>query len=192
MNTVSDKGTLLISIPPVAETIVTPRLSIGHIQMYAKTEQHITVFGYNVGARILAADKEAPGLIAKINNTVAAIDWSFTRTGVYYMLARGVLYTVVEVLDVPAFDYFYKAIATLLLPTHESLITAFRGMSGILVPHVTMYTSDSEGLAGIGIDSSEQLDRGIAAATLRSYLPVGKMHAWPLPKQAIELSLHKL
>jgi hypothetical protein len=180
MNTMSEKGTLIISIPPIAETITTPELSIGHLRMLSKAEQHITVFNYRIGSKIIEASVNAPDLIPRINEAVARTDWRFNRIGVYYLLSRNTLHTIVELLDVPAFDYFYKAVATLVPNNCQDLL---EDLSLGPVPHVTLYTTDPDRKAGIGINDTQELARGVLATT-HGGSPIGRLHAYRLPSYA--------
>src|SRR4051812_24602932 len=108
MYKLSDSGTMIIPVTQVAfgEAV------IGHINMFAKHEQHITVFNYPVGKLIMQSNRNCPSLVSDIEELVNNTDWSFQRTGKYYLMERGreigELYTIIELIHVPAIDQFYK------------------------------------------------------------------------------------
>lgn len=182
MHKLGDSGNLIIPVTQIAFG----EIILGHIRMYAKQEQHITVFNYPVGRLIMQAYRSSTDVLNDIEEIVNNTDWSFHRTSNYYLLERGrdvgELYTIAELLHVPAMDEFYKMVARIVPRDAQDLIEMLLREPA---PHVTLYTSDHEGRAGIGINSLSELIHSVKG-TSASIDKTGKIRAYALPRRILE------
>jgi hypothetical protein len=131
------------------------------VTLFAKKEHHVTVFGFAAGKAIAKAVEAAPGLDRSINELAASFDWGIVPGRRFYHLERlekggGTLQTVI-VMASARIEAFYAEVKNLLPPQPAS-----RDLEGVLgappPPHVTLYTTDPKGLAGIGLNSVRDLE----------------------------------
>jgi hypothetical protein len=151
----TDDYTLILPVPPeLYPKLGTVRL--GPVELRPKVELHMTVFGYSHAKSIKTAIEKEPALREVVNEAVAQTSWVMEPTSEYLLLRRAkkdkpVLYTVVNLLTLPT-------AASERLCERLPLLFAELLSSAILVPHVTLLTSDPEGKYGVGINSRAELD----------------------------------
>jgi hypothetical protein len=175
MPQLSDRHTLLL---PVHLQGLEAELRLDAVRMVPKKEHHLTVFGFAAGkviARVLAAE---PGLRDRINGLAGSFDWAVALQPQFVHLARpepaarpgqgsgrkdkggGMLQTVIVRANA-RLPEFYEEVSRFLVSQD--------GPSGELrallaqppPPHVTLYTTDPEGLAGIGLNTVRELDEAL-------------------------------
>ena len=159
----SDRATLLC---PVASRPLglAAAVTVDGTAFVAKAEHHITVFGASVGRLLLAAFKDDPALRGRIDARTRAMGWSWRRRGLWYRLARDEpkpLTTIIELVEAPI-ARFYAAVAG------DVDAARFPELAAVLAspppPHVTLYTSDPAGAAGIGLHRAADLDEALERA----------------------------
>jgi hypothetical protein len=169
-------------IVPVALAGVEAELRVGAVRMVAKKEHHLTVFGFSVGKVLRKAIEVRPGLGAEVDALASSFDWGIALVPRFVHLARpekgGTLQTAI-VRATARVDAFYGEVRSLLQAgaAEEGLHDLDTVLRSPPPPHVTLYTTDPEGLAGIGLNTHAELEealaRGAAAET-------GALAAYPL------------
>jgi hypothetical protein len=123
------------------------------------------VFGFGTGKVLGKVLQAQAGLREKINERAAAFDWGIEVVPRFYRLVRpqaagGTLETVI-VRSKARVDVFYEEVRAML---GEPLGELGRILALPPPPHVTLYTTDPGGLAGIGLNTHAELDDAIARA----------------------------
>jgi hypothetical protein len=153
------KNTLII---PVHLEGLQPELTLGSVRLVRKKEHHLTVFGFPAGKVLKRAFAADAGLSARIDELAASFDWAIELVPRLYHLSRtkpegGTLQTVIVRANARV-DAFYEQV--------RALGSALDELQALLAapppPHITLYTTDAEGLAGIGLNTGAELDEAIA------------------------------
>jgi hypothetical protein len=164
-------------IVPVHLEGVEAELNLGGVRFVAKKEHHLTVFGFGTGKVLGKVLQAQAGLREKINERAAAFDWGIEVVPRLYRLVRpqgagGTLETVIVGAKARV-HVFYEEVRAML---SEPLGELGRILALPPPPHVTLCTTDPEGLAGIGLNTLAEFDdaiaRGVAGDTtkLTAYL----------------------
>jgi hypothetical protein len=157
--TLAKQNTLII---PVHLEGLQPELNLKSVRLVRKKEHHLTVFGFPAGKVLKRAFAADTGLSARIDELAASFDWAIELVPRFYLLSRrkpeGTLQTVIVRANARV-DAFYEQV--------RAFGTALEELQALLAapppPHVTLYTTDAEGLAGIGLNTQRELDDAIAA-----------------------------
>jgi hypothetical protein len=148
-------------------------LALGALTLRRKIEHHVTVFNTRLGALVRAAAAARPGLPGEIEALAATHDWTVGIEARHVHLVEDGLHTVVVMVRLDLRGFFA------LVREHAATIGADAALVAALdrpgPPHVTIYTSDPSGAAGIGLDTELALAEALAAgasdepAGLRAY-----------------------
>jgi 2'-5' RNA ligase len=168
----SEKGSLIV---PVAKELFGLKDGVqdGEAELRPKAELHLTVFNFGIGRLVHKACEAEPGLKDTIEGLARGFDWSLRVTGPYLRLRRDKLTTIVVQVEAGIADFFA---AVREKTQHPELREALRHPGP---PHVTLYTSDPEGKAGIGLNTDVELEAALergksgAAAGLRAWTLAG-------------------
>ncbi len=163
----SDRGTLIVPVQLselgfVAES---PTLALGRLSLTRKREHHLTVLGYSIGKHVKKAVMADASLAEDLNELIRTFDFTM-RLGdrVFHLVQvndKGRLDTVIVTAEADLAGFFAAAQA-LLLARGISDGPLFAGLGAPPPPHVTLYTSDPEGVLGIGLNATEDLASAIA------------------------------
>ena len=165
---VTEQCTLII---PVAIDVPPSDLSLGAITLHAKQEHHLTVFGFTVGKLLARAFEADPGLRERINDLAASFDWSVTLLPRCYHLTRprpegGTLQTVMVMVNAKT-DLFFHEVRRMIAPP-STASQAVPELDALLAEppsaHITLFTTDPDGLAGIGVQNRRELDEALQRA----------------------------
>ena len=163
------RGSMIVPVPHAAFGGLPGELHVGPTLLVRKAELHYTVFNYAIGKLLKHEFESQPRLETAINQAAATFDWSWTAGDRYYHLVQDtpgkpVLQTVVITIAAPIAAFYrktreligeYAAEDPELLALREKLMTP-------PPPHITLYTSDPSGRAGIGLNTVAELDAAIA------------------------------
>jgi hypothetical protein len=157
----TDRGTLILPIR--SEPLDLPEtFHIGRVGLVRKAELHVTVFNYPIGKLVKKLGKTREGLAELIEGEARKTAWAFSSTGALVHLVQETprpLQTLVALLDAPALPAFFDAIRAEILahpgPDAAELADA---LTRPPPPHVTLFTSDPDGKAGIGLNTAAALD----------------------------------
>ncbi len=158
-------------IVPVHLEGVRPELRLGEVVFFAKKEHHLTVFGFSLGKVLRAAEKAEPGLAVQVNELAASFDWAIEVVPRFIQLVRekpdgSVLQTVIVRANARV-EAFYDEVRKRVGPppsAQEAVRDYFVALTNPPPPHVTLYTTDPEGLAGIGLNTRAELEEALARA----------------------------
>ena len=142
--TLSERGSLIVPVPHDRLPIPT-ELTVEGERLVRKAEHHMTVLGYAVGKKIRQAQKARPDLAPAIQALIDGASFDFRMTDRLVHLTQPTLRTVVVLVEAPGIEAFFGAMAELL------------DVGGTPPPHITLYTSDPEGKAGIGLNTVADL-----------------------------------
>ena len=153
----SERGSLIVPVPRERFELK-DRVEVGGLALHPKTELHLTVFNYGIGKLVKKACDADPRLRAAIDERARRFDWALRVTGPYLKLERDRLTTVVVRVDARVAEFFAEIRAQV---GPGELAEALRHPGP---PHVTLYTSDPEGKAGIGLNTLAALDAALERA----------------------------
>ena len=150
----SEKGSLIV---PVAKELFGLKDAVkdGDADLRPKAELHMTVFNFGIGRLVHKACAAEAGLKDAIETLARAHDWGLRVTGPYLRLRRDKLTTIVVQVEAAIADFFA---AVREKTGHAELREALRHPGP---PHVTLYTSDPEGKAGIGLNTEAELEAAL-------------------------------
>jgi len=180
MPQLSERGTLIIPVERAALAFLRESLALGELGLVPKAEHHFTVFGFSIGKHI----HKARGVLgAWLDAEAEKWDWGFTLGRQCFHLrqpAPRALDTVVVRIEAKIAEFFARAEAE----------ARARGVSAELVaalaapppPHITLYTSDPEGKAGIGLNRVADLEAAIARGKAGD---AGGLQAWEVAAEVI-------
>jgi len=165
----SERGSLILPIDhPMVDALaggaLGGELSLGELRLYRKREHHMTVLNYGIGKLIQKAIAAKGALRDQINTLAGAYPWQLRAgAGGFHHLAQESpgkprLQTVVLLIDADLAGFYARLraqVAEAGLPDPAPLIEA---LGAPPPPHVTLYTSDPEGKAGIGLNRIAELD----------------------------------
>ncbi|HEY3359362.1 MAG TPA: hypothetical protein VGQ83_39295 [Polyangia bacterium] len=186
----SEAGSLIV---PVARALVDglsrtsgglpELLALGRVPLWRKEEHHVTVLNYVIGRLILRAIEGRPSLRDEVGALAAAHEWGVRPLGAYYHLVHAApgrpRRQTIIVLAQAAVGAFYarlrEHVAAVALPESAALLEA---LAWPPPPHVTLYTSDPDGRAAIGLNRVAELEAAISRA--REPAADGGLRAYPL------------
>lgn len=165
----SGANTLIVpvALESLGEVAARPAVSLGGLTLVRKKEHHVTVFGFPIGKVLKKAFAAEPSLRAAIDGAIASFDWTIRVGTDLFHLERandkGVLHTVIVSVEADLAGVFasVRGIVAEHAPGQAELLALLEASPP---PHVTLYTSDPGGGAGIGLVSEAEL----AAALARS------------------------
>lgn len=165
----SDACTLILPVPleSLGEVAASAAASLGEILLVRKKEHHLTVFGYPIGKALKKAIAAEPALRAEIDAAIAAFDWTVKIGRGLVHLERanpsGVLHTVIVRAEADLAGFFARVHALVVERTPDQTVLSTL-LETAPPPHVTLYTSDPAGAAGIGLTSEAELAAALARA----------------------------
>jgi hypothetical protein len=151
----TDKNTLIISVDKQDFGITAETLRYDGRVFLPKQETHITVFGSELGSRLLQQLMQRPALEQKVHEAFESTDWSYRQTPELHHLARNKTTpgkdssteeTIVMLIEMEGMTIFYSKLRKLGLIGKDRPVPP---------PHVTLYTRNID--QGIGIDSEKEL-----------------------------------
>jgi len=186
----SEACTLVLAVPvgALGEVAAAEAISLGALTLVRKKEHHATVFGYPIGKLLKKALSAQTSLRLEIDAAIDASDWTVEVGKTLLHLERtndrGTLHTVIVRVEAPLAAFFSRvaAIVRERAADHAELIEL---LAAAPPPHVTLYTSDRAGAAGIGLTSEAELAAALARAAagevgLRAYtVSAGEIGAAP-------------
>jgi hypothetical protein len=144
-------------------------LVVGSTSLVRKAELHYTVFNYGIGKLLKHEFQSQPRLETAINEAAATFDWSWTVGDRYYHLVQDtpgkpVLQTVIVTITAPIARFYRKTRELIGEDAAEDpeLLALREKLTVPPPPHITLYTSDPSGRAGIGLNTVAELDAAIA------------------------------
>jgi hypothetical protein len=148
------------------------RLSLGRLELRRKAEHHVTVINYALGKHLKKACEARPGAREAIDAAAAGWDWRFWPGDVFFHLhqtaeGKPPLDTVVVMIEAPIARFYLRVRELLMESGKDGLSDVLTGLLAPPPPHVTLYTSDPEGKAGIGLNQIAELDDAITRAQRR-------------------------
>ena len=159
----SERSTLIIPV----EVSIEPSLALGRIAFVAKTEHHYTVLGYAIGKHLKKAMVTDSALAEGLAALIARFDFSFqVGSSCFHVVQRAAetLQTVVVSIEAPVARFFQEAIV-LVDPGKGEAHAALHGALEEPPPaHITFYTTDPKGKAGIGLNRERDLDEAMVRA----------------------------
>jgi hypothetical protein len=168
MSQLTKQSTLII---PVHLDGLHPELSLGALRFRAKKEHHLTVFGFTLGKVLRGAEKAAPGLADRINAIAASFDWAIELGPRFYHLVRAkpdgsVLQTIIVTANARVDAFFDEVRKAIGAPpfANEAVQDFYVALTNPPPPHVTLYTTDADGLAGIGLNTRAELEDAVGCA----------------------------
>jgi hypothetical protein len=172
MIALSERGSLIVPLPHDAFDLK-ERVEVDGVALRPKVELHLTVFNHGIGKLVQAARAAQPGLGGVIESIARELDLTFRPTGPYLALRRGKLTTVVVRGE--------AAIAELFARVKERVAAGELrdALDHPGPPHVTLYTSDPAGTAGIGLATVADLEAALERG--RRGERSGALSAWELP-----------
>jgi hypothetical protein len=142
----SARGSLLLPLEDAAFADLVERMHVDGVGLQRKGEFHVTLLDRALGAR--AGDSGAAA--ARLPALFSGLDWRWRATGERWLLREvqpaGCRYSVVELLEMPAFAAFRRGVGDLL---GEALPAA--------PAHVTLYVAGDP--LGVGLASQAQFER---------------------------------
>jgi hypothetical protein len=158
-------------IVPVHLDALPPELSLGALRFHAKKEHHLTVFGFSIGKLLRAAEKAEPGHAQRVDAVAGSFDWAVVLEHRFYHLVRtkpdgSVLQTIIVTASARVDAFFDEVRKAMGAPpfASEAVQDFFVALTNPPPPHVTLYTSDAEGLAGIGLNTRAELEDAVGCA----------------------------
>jgi hypothetical protein len=160
----TEKGTLLLSV--LSSDIDFPEVLRKYAESYGlkeKDEPHITIFGFDVGKRILDRIEKSSGnagesIVDNIHSIINDTDWTFTLKNEAYRISKTftrsdgedeMRESIIQMIDIEAIKEFLDKINAL-LSVHLSIPPL----------HITLFSKSSNEenmLAGIGVSSADDL-----------------------------------
>ena len=150
----SERGSLVVPVRR-ARFELKDRVEVDGQTLHPKAELHLTVFNHAIGKLLKRACEADPSLRAAIDALAARFDWGLKVTGPYLKLEHDRLTTVAVRVDARVGDFF-EAVRQRV--QDEALAEALRHPGP---PHVTLYTSDPQGMAGIGLNTEAELETAL-------------------------------
>lgn len=153
-------------------------VEVAGARLVRKVELHVTVIGSELGKKLDEAILKNPAITGVFDELIAAanFDWTLPSPPSIWHLHADLphaLDTVVVLVDMPGIADFYAACAARLTRLAPELVPWLPPPT-----HVTLYTSDPQGKAGIGVSQPDELARARdRAAAIGEH--VG-LRAWPL------------
>jgi hypothetical protein len=139
----SARGSLLLPLPVEAFETLPPSVDVDGLALERKSEFHVTLLDRALGARVQVAATRLPALFS-------GLDWRWRATGERWLLQeaqpQGCGYSVVALLEMPAFADFRRGVGALL---GEALPPA--------PAHVTLFVAGDP--IGIGLASDAEFER---------------------------------
>lgn len=163
----SERGTLIVpvALADLGALAEAPTQQLGEVALTRKREHHFTVFGYSIGKHVKKALAAHPDLGPALAAAIAGFDWSMKLGARLYHLVqtneKGTLHTLISTAEVDLAGFFARA---------RGIVESCAGAEGPLFaalgapppPHVTLYTSDPQGVLGIGLNTEADLSAAIA------------------------------
>lgn len=182
----SPSATLIVPVDPRIFGALSARESIvvAGVTFVRKQEHHLTVLGYSIGKPLGKAFKKSDELRSAMDALLVSHDLSVAAGDEVYRLRRAkddaVLETIIATAraDLAGFYRAARDIVERLAPSEAALLAA---LASPPPPHVTLYTSDPAGLAGIGLHAEGDLD----AALARGATNEEGLQAFPVDARAI-------
>jgi hypothetical protein len=185
-----DKGSMIV---PVAFELFGPlpeQITVGGTPLVRKVELHVTVFNHGIGKLLRRAIDEQPRLETAINQEAARFSWKIKPRDAYYHLlnetpGKPALQTVVVMVDaqVSGFYHLTRELVGADAADSPDLLELKEALGRPPPPHVTLYTSDPNGVQGIALNSVAELDAAVALAGTPAGPP--GLRAYKLPSDAI-------
>jgi hypothetical protein len=167
----NERGSMIVPVDRAALPAYPEHLQLGALALRRKEEHHFTVFNYAIGKLI----KKAAALGDGINAIAAAHDWSFRLAEQHFHLVKDgeaplpPLHTVIVLVEADLRGFFAHVRELVVAGGEFPQLAAALEQPG--PPHITLYTSDPTGKAGIGINTVAELVESIARATAASPAP---------------------
>ncbi len=163
----SGANTLIVpvALESLGEVAARASVALGELVLVRKKEHHVTVFGFPIGKVLKKAFAAEPSLRAEIDGALASFDWTIRVGGDLLHLERanekGVLHTVIVAVEADLAGVFagVRRIVAERAPGQAELLGVLEASPP---PHVTLYTSDPAGGAGIGLVSEAELAAALA------------------------------
>jgi hypothetical protein len=169
----SERGSMIIPVERAQVDPLDEELSLGHVRFKRKTEHHMTVLNYGIGKLINKAIAQKPELRDHINGLAAGWAWNIQVGKLFHHLVKDKLHTIVVMIDADLAGFYDKLRA-------QSAMLGLTELADALVdpppPHITLYTSDPEGKAGIGLNRVRELDEALAKGPDASGLRAFRLH----------------
>jgi hypothetical protein len=158
----TDAGTLLLPIAPGAWPRPAPPLRLDGTDFLPKRELHVTIAGRALGAELLRAMQEDPGIRASFERVRAGLDWDWHRCRAWLWLRQDDgpcrKDSIIERIELPAMAAFHAHAGQWLGRTLP-----------VPPPHVTLYTAGTAD--GIGVADAEALERLLLRPVRAAELP---------------------
>jgi hypothetical protein len=179
--TLSERGSMIL---PVTLADLGPalagapeKLALGLVELTRKAELHATIINFALGKHLAKVCAARAGLREAIDAAAAAWPWRIEAGDVLFHLAqtapgKEALDTVVALVEAPIAAFYgrLREVVAASGPAEgeggavEALLD---GLAQPLPPHVTLYTSDPVGRAGIGLNTVAELELAVARAAWR-------------------------
>jgi hypothetical protein len=149
------ENTLIISVDKRDFAITPGPLQYDGRLFLPKQETHITVWGSELGTKLLQQSIQHPGLKQDIHDAFESTDWSYQKTSDLRHLARKKVIpakdditeeTIIMLIHMEGMAVFYGKLKDLRLIGKDHPVPP---------PHVTLYTRNID--RGIGVDSESEL-----------------------------------
>lgn len=163
----SGANTLVVPVELEALGDVAARaaVSLGGVTLVRKKEHHVTVFGFPIGKVLKTAFAAEPSLRSEIDVALASFAWAMRVGRDLFHLERtnekGALHTIIVAVDADVAGIFarVRSVVAERAAAQTSLLAILEASPP---PHVTLYTSDPAGGAGIGLVSEAELTAALA------------------------------
>ncbi len=159
----SDRGSLIVPVERALFDPLDEELSLGQVRFKRKVEHHMTVLNYGIGKHVKQAIAKHPELRAVIEKLAVEHPWNIRIGDVFHHVVQDSpgkprLQTIVVMIDADISGFFERLRAQVSYP---ELVEA---LAFPPPPHVTLYTADPEGKAGIGLNRVSELEGALDKA----------------------------
>ncbi len=180
----SERGSMIAPVAPeqlAALGELPGSLALGRTSFLRKAELHFTILNYAIGKLITKACQARADLRDTIDAAAAAHPWALVPSDTFYHLVQDipgkpVLQTIVVLIDAPIAAFYGKLYDRVENDPDAVMIALRDALVTPPPPHVTLYTTDPAGTAGIGLNTLAELqgaiERSVAPAAtpgLRAY-----------------------
>ena len=186
----SERGSLIVPVPYALFGELPTEIIVEGTLLVRKAELHMTVFNYALGKLLRKAIVDQPRLQTAINQEAATFAWKIAPGDIYYHLVndspgKPQLQTIVVMVEAKLSSFFHATRELVGEDAADSpeLHTLKDALSSPPPPHVTLYTSDPAGVAGIGLNTVAELEAALALAGTPS--PPPGLRAYRLQSLAI-------
>jgi hypothetical protein len=170
----TERGSLIV---PVADEVVdalapgglVPALALGRLMLQRKTEHHLTVLNFGIGRLVKKVLDVVPPLRGEIDALARGWPFALRLQDVFYHLAQDLpdrphLSTVVVMAEADLAGFYARLAARVRALDAPPAAALAEALGAPPPPHVTLYTSDPEGKAGIGLNQVAELEAARARA----------------------------